>query len=633
MRRRLAAGLVLGLVIAGAASSAPPATVTTVLTVKGSVSALALDGTKIAWFSSETRCPSLHMLDAVTKHDSPVKLQQGACDDLSPAVHDRMALAGNQVLYGLQANGNRESGVDLFVADVRTGKIRDVGGVGIPGGHDADDPYVPVPIEGGSRLLAFGEFSAGALSDRVVYRVDGTKPLSLPTTSGVTALDADAGRLAVVRTLPGGCICNADAHVSPDGKRIAFVSGQGLGGLIQRSVYVVNSDGSGLRRLGGPDHLSLSPAWSPDGSAVVYEDRTTFMVVVETPGGARTDLGAGESPSWSPNGNRVGFVASDAKTDDHYVVIVNRDGTNRRRVIKADDFDWSPVGNQLLIPGYDGHYKIVGADGKNPTLLGRNGLFASWSPDGTRVALFALQRPGLFVVRLSDGNVRKIANTAGSHLRWSRDGLHLAFEYIVPDSLTTSPATAAVWVVPADGSSPPAVVTPGSEPDWSTDGERLVFTRPLANSPDTQIATVARDGSDVRNVMTTRPAVAQSFVEVRSASGKVLSHVKTDATAVLLSGPLLVDRAVNGVEVRNASTGALVRTLRTPAGAGTMVLAGRWLAYGAGHSVRLLDSRTGKTSVLATTTGPLVGLSASGKRIAWVERGKSSRIRTALLPQ
>ena len=59
---------------------------------------------------------------------------------------------------------------------------------------------------------------------------------------------------------------NGSPSWSPDGRRIAFVSGRG--GFDQ--IWTMKADGSDMRRLTAPRALDADPAWSPDGRRIAF---------------------------------------------------------------------------------------------------------------------------------------------------------------------------------------------------------------------------------------------------------------------------------------------------------------------------------------------------------------------------
>jgi Tol biopolymer transport system component len=108
---------------------------------------------------------------------------------------------------------------------------------------------------------------------------------------------------------------------SPDGKRLVF-SGS-AGGITD--LYVVNADGSEIRRLTNDKFGDLQPQWSPDGRTIAFAtdrdganlDRLSFqpwrigLLDVETgsisviPGQSGLNL----NPQWAPDGRSIAYIS------------------------------------------------------------------------------------------------------------------------------------------------------------------------------------------------------------------------------------------------------------------------------------------------------------------------------------
>lgn len=110
---------------------------------------------------------------------------------------------------------------------------------------------------------------------------------------------------------------------SPDGKQLVFTGYDG--GLTD--LFVVNADGSGLRRLTNDKYADLHPSWGPDGKTIAFStDRgpqTDFHTLkfgnmrialyhldngtIEVLG--HMDDGRNIDPAWAPDGKSLAFVS------------------------------------------------------------------------------------------------------------------------------------------------------------------------------------------------------------------------------------------------------------------------------------------------------------------------------------
>lgn len=120
-----------------------------------------------------------------------------------------------------------------------------------------------------------------------------------------------------------------DAQWSPDGSRIAVnilnIKAKPRNGS---AIYVLNADGSGLRRV-TPLRLNAgNPDWSPDGKRIVfnssYEGQAAVEIYTVRPNGRGLERVRKEprnsfsfEPVWSPNGKRIAFAHATTRTPPH----------------------------------------------------------------------------------------------------------------------------------------------------------------------------------------------------------------------------------------------------------------------------------------------------------------------------
>jgi dipeptidyl aminopeptidase/acylaminoacyl peptidase len=156
-----------------------------------------------------------------------------------------------------------------------------------------------------------------------------------------------------------------EASISPDGKRIAYVSGRGYSfdeelGNSHQSVYVMNIDGSHDRRLTKSN--DYSPAWSPGGRLIAFEQhragtREFRLVVVDGGTGAivrskKTARNTSDYAWITPR--RLAFATSIKGHDRSQVVDEITIPTGRqRRLLTLNSVDPVAISGRLGLVAYE----------------------------------------------------------------------------------------------------------------------------------------------------------------------------------------------------------------------------------------------------------------------------------------
>ena len=147
--------------------------------------------------------------------------------------------------------------------------------------------------------------------------------------------------------LPDDIYWDATPSWSHDGKHIAFVSTREDENT---NVFVVDVDGSHLRRL--TDNLAedYDPEWSPDGTKIAFVARLvrggSLLVHVMNADGSnlRTldgDRSVDQTPSWSSDGQHIIFSSIHGRDFDLFMM--DADGKNVRQLTDNPVDDWGPV--------------------------------------------------------------------------------------------------------------------------------------------------------------------------------------------------------------------------------------------------------------------------------------------------
>lgn len=234
--------------------------------------------------------------------------------------------------------------------------------------------------------------------------------------------------------------------------RIAFVR-KGSDG--NGEIYLVDSDGENLERVTSYGTITLSPAWSPDGTRIAftsYKDGEPRLYERELATGRERQIAPEVGPNvWTPayhsNGKEIAFAVSRGTGTEivRYNLVdrccpVRITGGGRR-----DDLSpaFSPDGRRMAFMSNrlgQPHIYVMPADGGeadlvSPYVYGEPGYFTSpdWAPVGDRIAFhgrIANARFHILVAEASGRGMRVVQLTAdGSNEdpSWAPDGRHLVF--------------------------------------------------------------------------------------------------------------------------------------------------------------------------------------------------------------
>jgi len=253
---------------------------------------------------------------------------------------------------------------------------------------------------------------------------DGRKVVFFSTRStgaNIWVMNTDGSGLTQLTNRDGGHAdgSNAGPRWSPDGTRIAFVTnreGRSLGSSTGvYDVYVMNADGSNPHNVGSQLGAGLGSnpevvGWTPNGrvvfrtSDVVNQVSQRRVYVVNADGtGLQPLMPMNDySPAWSPDGSRVVFIREQGERTRLF--IMNADGSGVRALTDHVVRD--------ILPGVDGG-----------TSTGFE--YSPWSPDGGRIAFEAGSK--LFVINPDGSGLHQVTPSWGTFNGWSPDGGRIAF--------------------------------------------------------------------------------------------------------------------------------------------------------------------------------------------------------------
>ncbi|OGQ23464.1 MAG: Tol-Pal system beta propeller repeat protein TolB [Deltaproteobacteria bacterium RIFCSPLOWO2_02_FULL_44_10] len=258
---------------------------------------------------------------------------------------------------------------------------------------------------------------------------------------------------------------------------IAYVASKGKKSL---EVSVMDMDGKRARRLTKNGVMNISPAWSSDGSHLVFTSYITGapeIFSMRSNGREMTrltkDPGAKLTPLYTPSGSEIIYISTESGEAE--LSIMDANGKNQRRLNTGFGIDISPDispdATEIVFASERSgnlHLFKMNTDGSNVkrlTFVGYQNDMPSWSPRADKIA-FAGRDKGtfdIFIMNPDGSNIQRLTIRAGSneHPTFSPDGRFIVFS-------STRSGSEQIYLMRTDGSNQMPITTSGGRlPAWS----------------------------------------------------------------------------------------------------------------------------------------------------------------------
>lgn len=249
-----------------------------------------------------------------------------------------------------------------------------------------------------------------------------------------------------------------------------------------KEIYVMDIDGHGVRSVTRNGSINLSPAWSPDGSAIAwtsYKRENPDLYIKQLASGRTRVLsslpGINTGAAFSPDGKKVALTRSKNGDSDIYVIDAAT-GRDLKRITTGGGIDvapsWSPDGTKLVFSSERSGgsqvfvHEIASGSTRRISRFGAFNFDPVWSPDGKRIAYTGRDDGAfdIFVVNVETGNTKRITEAQGDNEdpTWAPNSQYLLFS-------STRGGRSNIWLSTADGRHQVAITSSGgwTQPSWS----------------------------------------------------------------------------------------------------------------------------------------------------------------------
>ena len=481
----------------------------------------------------------------------PRQVTSGAGWEAEPAVSPD----GSLIAYASNESGNS----DIWLIDAR-------GGTQIRLTDDPGSDQSPAWFPDGSALL-FVSNRRGQADVWKIPRLGGPPILLLP--------DAQ------------------DPAISPDGSLLAFSRADASGE--PRIAVVTIADPTSIRVLtGGADGLwsHRDPAWSPDGSTLIYAAFRDLWAISLTGGRGHRLTSQGEAdsgPRWSAEGDYVYFSSSREGTLALWRVPVSG-GTPERITMGTGPETEPSLSSDGLYLAYSTHVQepdIVLLDlqtGLRRRIPGaRLEIQPTLAPDRSSVVFVSNRWGGRHDLWIQDlredearGSPRRLTDHPGSTSSpaYSPDGKWIAYYRVVDQQRD-------IWIVPTSGG-PPTRITddpaPDTHPAWAPDGRAIAFSSGRGGSDRIWVVSVKNGRPDGEARVVTK-GTSGDMAPVWSPDGERIAYIATSGS---LSDVWIASSS--GLDApRRITSRAGADRVRWDRASGRLLVSGSW----SGHEIVL----------------------------------------------